>query len=43
MSKFSFKFVDWRPTSDKETLLHAFENQPDLKNVKYRVFIDNPP
>lgn len=42
-SKYLYSYVEWRPTSDKETMHSNYENGEKGKNVKYKVFVDNPP
>jgi hypothetical protein len=42
-SKYFYSYVDWRPTSEQDTIVHNFENGERGKNVKYKTFVDNPP
>jgi len=41
--KYAYTYVDWRPTNDRETLLHSHENGNVGRNTRYKVFVDNPP
>jgi len=42
-SLYTYTYMDWRPTSEKETMLASYENKELGKNSKYKVFVDNPP
>lgn len=42
-SKYFYSYVDWRPTSEQDTLVYNYENGERGKNVKYKTFVDNPP
>ena len=42
-TKYLYSYADWRPTSDKETLAHCYENNEGMKDKRFKVFVDNPP
>jgi len=42
-TKYFYSYVDWRPTSEQDTLLFNYENGERGKNTKYKTFVDNPP
>ena len=40
--KYNYSYLDWRPTSDRETLLACYDKEKG-KNRKMKIFVDNPP
>ena len=41
--KVNYKFVEWQPKNEKETILALFEQNKKEINDNYKLFTDNPP
>ena len=41
--KIIYKFNDWQPKNEKETMLSLFEQSKKEINENYKLFTDNPP
>ena len=41
--KVNYKFIDWQPKNEKETMLSLFEQNKKEINDNYKLFTDNPP